>query len=635
MEIHIVLLSSDAFVEYCATTMASILYNIKEDYSVHFYILTRDIKQHNRKKLAKLSEIHPCTIDFPEITESMLDAFSGIQFPSHVVKIAYARIYIPDLLPNVDKAIFIDSDTIVRSDISQMYEQDLGGNFFAMVEDANWKNLSTRLWGKEDGSCYFNDGVMLIDCSALRKNNYLQIIKQQCKKNFSKYRIGDQDVLNDAFKNRILRLDVTWNCYHEFFFKKLHVYVPDDEEKFNNTCENPNIAHFVGPEKPWFSICEHRFKKDYLFYNKLTPFHRVIRKARYEISKKKYLEFTLFNRVIYRSELTESGEIVQFLGIIFKRGQNGLIKSVHSKNLWILYIFCIPLIKKKDSDIERYIKFCNVPLYYSKKSNLEVINETLLKEVRSLKDQVAFLSHRINLTNRKSSNLKCIVEAQKLHQQVFERYRAAFEGRKVVLVCTGPSAKNYRPIPDAIHVGVNGAIYLDHVKLDFLFIQDGTVKQKVNSSLNKDAYEYVGNDCKKFFGIIPDDRLSVVCKDIVRVPAVYANSPSISQYVLEDLFSHNIAYDLTREPLGDFSGTPFSALQFILFTHPKTLYLVGWDCSAGYAYDKPNAINPANYQVNTVKKYFLPFIKLNYPDIEIISINPVGLKNMFTDMYMK
>ena len=43
--------------------------------------------------------------------------------------------------------------------------------------------------------------------------------------------------------------------------------------------------------------------------------------------------------------------------------------------------------------------------------------------------------------------------------------------------------------------------------------------------------------------------------------------------------------------------TTFSALQFILYTHPKRLFLVGWDCGAGYAYNQKNALSPANYQI--------------------------------------
>lgn len=104
---------------------------------------------------------------------------------------------------------------------------------------------------------------------------------------------------------------------------------------------------------------------------------------------------------------------------------------------------------------------------------------------------------------------------------------------------------------------------------------------------------------------------------------------------MEDGSLGNIAYDLSREPIADCGGTACSALQFILYSNPKRLYLVGWDCSAGYAYNKPNAIAPANFQIDIIKNHYLPFIKVNYPNIEIISINPVGLKGVFKDEIMQ
>ena len=42
-DIHIVLCSSNAFLPYCATTMASILYNVDKNKLVHFYILSYDM----------------------------------------------------------------------------------------------------------------------------------------------------------------------------------------------------------------------------------------------------------------------------------------------------------------------------------------------------------------------------------------------------------------------------------------------------------------------------------------------------------------------------------------------------------------------------------------------------------------
>ena len=49
-DIHIAMTSSNSFIEYCNTCMASILYNIKDECMVHFYILTFDITEKIRKK---------------------------------------------------------------------------------------------------------------------------------------------------------------------------------------------------------------------------------------------------------------------------------------------------------------------------------------------------------------------------------------------------------------------------------------------------------------------------------------------------------------------------------------------------------------------------------------------------------
>ena len=135
--------------------------------------------------------------------------------------------------------------------------------------------------------------------------------------------------------------------------------------------------------------------------------------------------------------------------------------------------------------------------------------------------------------------------------------------------------------------------------------------------------------------VIPEYRLKQVCSTIERIPLNYSYDQNVSQYLLEDGSLGNIAYDLSREPIADCGGTACSALQFILYSNPKRLYLVGWDCSAGYAYNKPNAIAPANFQIDIIKNHYLPFIKVNYPNIEIISINPVGLKGVFKDEIMQ
>lgn len=72
---------------------------------------------------------------------------------------------------------------------------------------------------------------------------------------------------------------------------------------------------------------------------------------------------------------------------------------------------------------------------------------------------------------------------------------------------------------------------------------------------------------------------------------------------------------------------------------PKKIYLVGCDCSLGgyFNNEKLNKKEKQNY-LNTVEiienwKKLKFFANRYYPDTEIISINPVGLKGVFKDIY--
>lgn len=644
-EIHIVLSSSNEFIEHCSTTMASVLYNLSDEYFAHFYILSYDLTEKNKKKLAQLNKIKKCIIEYPCFDEKMLDVFDGIKIPSHVTKMTYARILIPDILPNIDRVLFIDSDMVVRTDISKLYETDIENNVFAAVEDANWKNISKRLWGNEE--YYFNAGLLLINSKKLREIDYLSLIKKQIFINQSKYTICDQDVINDAFKNMIYRLSISWNFYHGVFFERFKCYTPDDMDEFNAINANPNIVHYVGPEKPWLPNVEHPFGQDYFFYNRMTPFYRWWRLQKYTLYNTKVKSVTFRNFPVYIRTSENGKKVIKIFNkerhLFYKIKKIFFSVSVTESN-YKLKIFGLPLLHKKDTKGKRYIKILGIPIYYvTDKTFLIRDNQAfLLKQVMIAKSNIDKLNIQLNeqksmniKLNGKISNLKCIIEAQKLHEKTFGPYKNAFEGKDVVMVCTGPTANKYKMIPNAIHIGINGAIYLKNVSLDYLFVQDFTIHQKNNTTLNADANAYIGNNCKKFYGIIPDDRLSVTHNYVERIPLNYCNDTNVSQYLLEDIPFHNIAYDLSREPLGEFSGTPFSVLQFIFYTNPKRLYLVGWDCSAGYAYGKKNAINPANYQIDILKKYFLPFIQVHYPNIEIISINPIGLKGVFKDEYTK
>jgi hypothetical protein len=81
-------------------------------------------------------------------------------------------------------------------------------------------------------------------------------------------------------------------------------------------------------------------------------------------------------------------------------------------------------------------------------------------------------------------------------------------------------------------------------------------------------------------------------------------------------------------------GTVFSALQFALFTGPKKIYLVGCDCTTQGYFEKAEKgakqvlLEKTEYLWHEVKA----FADQYYPNTKIISVNPVTLRGLFTDL---
>ncbi len=236
-------------------------------------------------------------------------------------------------------------------------------------------------------------------------------------------------------------------------------------------------------------------------------------------------------------------------------------------------------------------------------------------------------------------NMQVLSQVQNMHKS-FLQYKRAFEGKDVVLYGAGPSVKDYIFIDNAIQIGVNGAINLESVKLDYLFVHDHMI---ANKQMNEKLDNYGVDFCKKFYAILPHRQVRRIKERILvdRIPQYHIYNAGATPFLLEDVFGNKWAVDIDNEPFGDFGGAVFSALQFILYAHPKRIFLVGQDCNKGYFY-KSKAIEMTEGCIagdNSGKtwgyKKFKEFAQQMYPDVEIISINPVGLKGLFKDIYSK
>lgn len=225
-----------------------------------------------------------------------------------------------------------------------------------------------------------------------------------------------------------------------------------------------------------------------------------------------------------------------------------------------------------------------------------------------------------------------------LHQKTFGEFKNKYVNKTIVIVGAGPTLNYFKKIDNAIYVGVNRTFLYEKIKFDYLFAIDKVGLETGINNYTDSFLAYKGNNCIKFIGDcslgkdfqIPESKL--YCSNVRRYKQNIANSiPS------------NFTLDIDSEPLGSFHSVVFQAMQFILYTNPAKVYLVGMDCN----------INTAGHFVGNVAKVHLRgtsveisdqknlaawqklkiFANTYYPDTKIISINPVGLKGLFEDIY--
>lgn len=321
------------------------------------------------------------------------------------------------------------------------------------------------------------------------------------------------------------------------------------------------------------------------------------------------------------------------------------------------YAIILEKIESKNQDFQQNIKNINEKIdivsrnvdFENKKivdleQKLDAVLNKIIQDISTVSRNVDFGNGQILLTKDVSMNIQnksddifwdmqVLAQVPLLHSR-YKEYKRKFENKDVVLVATGPSAGEYKNIiPGAIHIGVNNApIKYTNIDFDAVFIQDFFT---TNPDLNVQIYNYKPNKCKKFFGVHSWHRLFVNIQNgmmIDRIPQhFFYDIDNVIPYLLMDSYCTKFSVNLESEPFGDIGGSVFSALQFICYTHPRRIFIVGCDCGTTKS-ASTKTVNDYSGQIK-MWQFCKDFISKIYPEIEIISINPIGLRGMFKDIY--
>ena len=108
----------DNFVKFTLVAFTSLKANANtKDFHYDIHILHTEISARMKKELLALGDEN-FTVIFDNVKHFLSAVHHRLHVRDYYSKTTYYRLFIPDLYPELDKAIYIDSDTIVLGDIS-------------------------------------------------------------------------------------------------------------------------------------------------------------------------------------------------------------------------------------------------------------------------------------------------------------------------------------------------------------------------------------------------------------------------------------------------------------------------------------------------------------------------------------
>lgn len=179
---------------------------------------------------------------------------------SHAV---YYKLFFPLLVdPKIERLLYIDTDTLVLNDLSELYHSNLNGFALGAVYDC-FVEKQERIGITQKGS-YFNSGMMLIDLAKWKADELSEKAIAYLHAHPEHILFVDQCALNAVIQANYCQLAPKYNF--------LYSYLPAEisTAAFKKLKKEVVLVHFT-LERPWFTRCKNYFRADYRYFFRKSP----------------------------------------------------------------------------------------------------------------------------------------------------------------------------------------------------------------------------------------------------------------------------------------------------------------------------------------------------------------------------
>lgn len=262
-EIPIFFATDDNYIPYLDVALRSLIDNASRKYNYVINILNTGITNENQEMIKRMEDGN-FKIIFRDISDKVGAIKNKLKNVYHFSMVTWYRLFIQSLFPEYDKVLYLDCDIVVLSDISKLYNIQIGNNLLGAArchivsDDEIFGEYAEKFCGVPRQN-YLQAGILIMNLKEFRKsdveNKFAYLINNY---NFDVID-PDQGYLNAMCNGRVKIIPNGWN-----------------KEAINAPLEgNLNIVHYALYKKPW--QYDDVLNQDYFWhYAKLSPFYNKI-----------------------------------------------------------------------------------------------------------------------------------------------------------------------------------------------------------------------------------------------------------------------------------------------------------------------------------------------------------------------
>ena len=286
--VPVVFAADNNYVAQLTTTIYSAMRNASPDRYYDVTVLEKDIAWERQETMRRFfaERFGNMNLRFADVKREIA-GYDLTTSNAHISIETYYRFLIQKALPFYGKVLYLDSDIVIRGDIAQLFDTELGNNLLAAAHDVDYlgnlnindgirMTYTRETLGMKNPYGYFQAGVLVLNTDAMRKaytvRQWLEYASEPS------YIYNDQDVLNVHCEGRVTYLPWNWNVMHDCANRVANVfsYAPDAAyDAYMASRLDPQIIHYAGFEKPWTKPdCD--FADVYWSYARDTPFYEML-----------------------------------------------------------------------------------------------------------------------------------------------------------------------------------------------------------------------------------------------------------------------------------------------------------------------------------------------------------------------